>query len=189
LFVASVFRRSFIGAFYGVDAVYLPFLRRLYADFTPCLYGGCRRVIIMAICKICGADRKLMNGGVCSPCLRAIPPKDNQGVTPAPAPALVERDSGIVDALKAQSESIDALVDMVETNWLAQMAESNQAEDIEPAEPALSDEDDGASVLNGVVLFVIALFVAALVVMFRDRFKSVPPAVAPTNGSKGEYIS
>jgi hypothetical protein len=187
LFVASVLRRSFIGAFYGVDAVYLPFLRRLYADFTPCLYGGNRRVIIMAICKICGADRKLMNGGVCSPCLRAIPPKDKQGVTPAPA--LVEKDSGIVDALKAQSESIDALVDMVETNWLTQMAESNPVEDIEPAEPTLSDEDAGASFVNGAVLVVIALFVAVLVVVFRDRFKSVPPVVAPVNGSVREYIS
>jgi hypothetical protein len=132
-----------------------------------------------------------MNGGVCSPCLRAIPPKDEQTVTPAPP--LVGRDNGIADALKAQSESIDALVDMVETNWLAQMEESNQAKGIEPAEPALSDEDAGddwgASFVNGVVLVIIALFVAALVVVFRDRFKSVPLVVAPVNGSVREYIS
>lgn len=127
---------------------------------------------------------------MCSACMRAIPPKDNSRVSP---PAPVERDNGLAGALKAQSESIDALVDMVETNWLAQMAESNQAEDIELAEPALSDEDAsdgwGASVLNGVVLVIVALFVAALVVVFRDRFKSVPPVVAPVNGSVREYIS
>jgi hypothetical protein len=121
--------------------------------------------------------------------MRAIPPKDKSPVSP---PALVDRDSGIVDALKAQSESIDALVDMVETNWLAQMAESSQVEDIESAEPAPSDEegagfDLGASFMDAACI-VIALVVAVLLYGLY-RFTHAPPAVAPTNGSKGEYIS
>lgn len=186
-----MFRRSFNGAFCGVDAVYLPFLRRVYAEFTPSLYGGGRRVVIMAICKLCGADRKLMNGGVCSPCLRAIPPKDNRGVTPAPAPALVERDSGIVDALKAQSESIEDLVTSIEADRLERISAASLGADDEDA-PASSEEEgagiDWGSSFMTAVCIVIALF-GAVFVYGLYRFTHAPPIVAPVNGSVREYIS
>jgi len=121
--------------------------------------------------------------------MRAIPPKDNSPVSP---PALVERDNGVVDALKAQSESIDALVEMVETNWLAQMAQSNPVADIEPTEHTPSEEDgagiDWGSSFTTAACIVIAL-IGAVFVYGIYRLKHAPPVVAPVNGSVREYIS
>ena len=142
----------------------------------------------MAICKACGADKPLMRSGMCSACMRAIPLKDKSHVSP---PALVERDAGVVDALKAQSESIEDLVASIEADRLERISAASLSADDEDA-PAPSDEegagfDLGASFMDAACI-VIALVVAVLLYGLY-RFTHAPPAVAPTNGSKGEYIS
>ena len=145
----------------------------------------------MAICKICGADRSLLNGGVCSPCLRAFPVKDKQSVTPAPAPARVERDNGVVDALDAQTGAIDALVASIEADRLERISAASLGADEEYA-PTPTEEDgagiDWGSSFTTAVCIVIAL-VGAVFVYGIYRFTHAPPVVAPVNGSVREYIS
>ena len=142
----------------------------------------------MAVCKACGADKPLMRSGMCSACMRAIPPKNNSPVSP---PALVERDTGVVDALKAQSESIEDLVALIEADRLERISAASLGADDEDA-PTPSEEDgagiDWGSSFTTAVCIVIAL-IGAVFVYGIYRFKHAPPVVAPVNGSVREYIS
>lgn len=142
----------------------------------------------MAICKACGADKPLMRSGMCSACMRAIPPKNTSPVSP---PALVERDNGVVGALKAQSESIEDLVASIEADRLERISAASLGADDEDA-PAPSEEEgagiDWGSSFVTAACIVIAL-IGAIFVYGVYRLKHAPPVVAPVSGSVREYIS
>jgi hypothetical protein len=120
--------------------------------------------------------------------MRAIPPKNNSPVSP---PALVERDNGVVDALKAQSESIEDLVASIEADRLERISAASLGADDEDA-PTPSEEDgagiDWGSSFTTAACIVIAL-IGAVFVYGIYRLKHAPPVVAPVNGSVREYIS
>ena len=130
----------------------------------------------MAICKACGADKPLMRSGMCSACMRAIPPKNNSHVSP---PSLVERDAGVVDVLKAQSETIEDLITSIEADRLERISAASL--DVEDA-PAPSDENKDADVYSWGESFLTAAciliaLVGAVLLYGLYRFKTVPPVV------------
>jgi hypothetical protein len=136
----------------------------------------------MGICKLCGSDRPLLNGGICSPCLRAFPVRDRTAVSYSAGASV----PGLEAHLAAQAETNENVSTAIAalTDTMKNLVRDDDDDDDAPDAADLSgpDEEDAGSLPGWVLPVVVGVAVVGVIVfVFRDAVVGLIKKVFPTS--------